>query len=271
MFTPFSMRDEDRINKNDLTKISLKFETVNEVNNRSSLRQKVLSKSSRDDCIQLSDKLYACNYEPCCSAACPRCFRCYRRWFYAEVCHLYEQYDEAYSLTIIYYDECLTSKELYKYDPKTLKDRLRQQLKRSGFKQPVIGCLEIDYHPEINRWLPHFHLLVLGDPIPVIALRRNFKKNIQVKGRTSKANRPVHVRIIKNKEKQLSYLCKSYWSRVEAYTNKQGKRQTRKVALKSKQLQLSLLVLDRMGYSGLLFLYGVRRRGSKLLKTAVSE
>lgn len=178
---------------------------------------------------------------------------------------------EAYALTVIYYDECLTSKDLYRFDPDGIKNRLRKQLERSGFKQPMIGCLEVDYHSELKKWLPHFHLLVLGDPAPVTALRRYFKKHIEIKGRTTSVNRPVHMSVIKNKEKQLSYLCKSYWTHVVAYTDEHGKRRTRKIGLKGKQLQLSLLVLDRIGYSGLLFLYSVRRHGSELVNSAVSE
>jgi len=262
---PYYMSNKDKVNANDLAKLLPDFETINEVNGRSSLRQKALSKSSRKDCGRLLDVLDGCcNSEPCGSAACPRCYREYRRWFYAEVCRLYEQYDEAHTLTIIYYDECLTSKELYKFDSKALKDRLRKQLERSGFEQPVIGCLEIDYHPEIKRWLLHFHVLVLGDPTPVKALREYFKKHIEIEGRNT-INKPVHLGVIKDKVEALSYLCKSYCSRVEAYTDELGRRQTRKIGLKDKELQLSLLVLDRMGYSGLLLLYGVRRHGSKLV------
>jgi len=259
--------------ENDIITALPNFETLSDAKTESDYRQKVLLGSGIESLRILGTKLSKCSKRyPCDTAACSVCFRYFRQWFYAQLCSLCDRYDEAYILTIVYYDEYLSNDELFNVEPKQLKQRLYQQLKRSGFKHPVTGCLEMDFHPEIARWLPHFHLLILGDSSPIGKLRQRFFSNIKpITGRSTYVNRPIYVSKLRDKGPELSYLCKSYWSRVEAYMNPRGKRCTKKYRLKPNELRLSLRVLDRIGFKGLLFMYGIRRHGFKLDKSVVSE
>ena len=150
-------------------------------------------------------------------------------------------------------------------DPKIYKQRLYQQLKRAGFNGPVIDYFDIDYHPEIGLWLPHFHFLVLDEDPPVDELKRRFySKKIFIENRSTDTNRPVVVQEVKDPAQQISYLFKSYWSRVEAY-DVRGQRRTKKYRLMPSELRLSLRVMDRVGFSGFLFLYKVRYKGNQLV------
>lgn len=173
-------------------------------------------------------------------------------------------------MTVLYSDQMMTDKEFYQFDPIKLQNRFRQQLKRSGFNNPVIGQIEFDYHSESERWLPHLHLIAMSDRDPTEVLRKRFFTKMKRENTGASVERPIHVVELKDKPEQISYICKSYCMRIDVYDDN-GKRRTRKFRLKPSQLRLSLRVYDRIGFSGLSFLYKVRQRGNKLVVNAVSE
>ena len=255
---------------NKLKKLLPKFETYAEAVKESKRRQRVLANSHRAKDRDLAAKLAMCGRKNRCkSAACPICFMEHRMDIILELVKLSKGAKKAHVLTIINY-KGLTNNELFKVDLKKYKNTLRKQLKRVGFTGVVIGSIEFDCHPEIGVWLLHYHLLVLGDKAPIEVLRERFYSNIEpIPDRSSNIYRSVFIQKLKpeleDKYKQLSYLVKSYCSRVEVYRTPKGKRRTKKYRLKPNELRLSLRVMDRVGYAGLLFLYGVRRNGSKLV------
>lgn len=254
----------------NIKKLLPRFETYAEAVEETCKRKKILAKSHRGKDKDLAAKLDRCSRKNRCkSAACSICFREFRMNKIPELVKLSNRTKKAYILTIIYY-EGLTNKELFKVNLNKYKHRLRKQLKRANFADVVIGSIEFDFHAEFGMWLPHFHLLVLGDKAPIQVLRKRFYSNIRpIPGRSSDIYRPVHIQKLKlklkDKFKQLSYLIKSYCSRIEVYRTPKGKRSTKKYGLKANELRLSLRVMDRVGYSGLLFLYGVRLHGSELI------
>ncbi|WP_147383605.1 hypothetical protein [Nitrosomonas supralitoralis] len=157
----------------------------------------------------------------------------------------------------------MTNEELEHFDPKQLKDRLRQQLTRSGFRHPVIGGLELDYHEDIGLWIPHFHLLVVDDISPLAALREKYltkeKRPTPDNPPTSYISRSMMVQILKHPPKQLSYLCKQRWQSIRAYIDiVTGKRRTKKYRLNRYAFILSLTVLDSYTFSDLMLTYKVR-------------
>lgn len=255
-----------------IEKLMPKFESKKMARKESRIRQKTLKKSQIRKAAELSIKLAECRDYPCYSPACPVCARQFRRWFYSECRHLFDQYENAYFLTLIFYGRMIDDKELMNVDLSVIKHCLRKQLDRSGFIDPVIGSLEFDYHAESGLWLPHFHLMVLGDDMPIKELRKRFYKGNQfIEGRMSKKDRPMRLDMLKDKPKQISYLYKSYWGRIEAYHDNNGNRHTRKVRLKPRQLCGSLIYQDKFTFSDFLFLYKLRRNGSGLTVSTVNE
>lgn len=247
------------------------LETHEKIRNELNFRALALSGSPTRANRKLGGELEFCGRIPCGSAACPRCFHRFRQWSFAEFRHLSEQFDPVLMMTVLFYSEMMTDKQLFAYDFQKLMNRLWRQLERSGFTCPVVGYLEFDYHAESGLWLPHFHLMVLGDePEAMKEFRRFCSKQKRVNGGAS-VSRPVHVSKLKDAGKQLSYLCKSYCSRIEAYSDQNGKRRTKKYRLKPNQLKLSLRVMDRLEFTGRLFLYGARRVGSEIRVAAVND
>ena len=241
------------------------FETITKVSNESQIRQKALIKGGhRDLAVKLAD--CAADYR-CESPACPQCVRHNRRGFYHAAAALSKQHDMANqrTVTLIYYSEALTSKELKDFDPNRLTERVRKQLTRCGFQNPVIGGLELDYHEDIGLWIPHFHLLVTNDTEPLEILREKYlakEKRPPSKGtHTTPTSRPMMVQRLKRPPKQLSYLCKQRWQSISAYIGTvkgKRKRRTDKHRLETYKFILSLIVLDSYTFSDLMILYKVR-------------
>lgn len=157
----------------------------------------------------------------------------------------------------------MTSKELKDFDPNRLTERLRKQLTRCGFLNPVIGGLELDYHEDIGLWIPHFHLLVVDDTEPLITLRKkHFKKEKRPASKgthTTPTSRAMMIQGLKHPPEQLSYLCKQRWQLIRPYEDPEtDKRKTRKLRLKGYKFILSLTVLDSYTFSDLMLLYRVR-------------
>lgn len=239
------------------------FETIEDATNESQIRQKALIKGGFRD---LAGKLADCAEDYRCeSPACPQCVRHNRRGFYHAAAVLSEQYDLANqrTVTLICYSEAMTNEELESFDPNRLTARLSKQLTRCGFENPVIGGLELDYHEDIDLWIPHFHLLVVDDISPLVTLRKkHFKKEKRPTSDnppTSYISRSMMVQELKHPPEQLSYLCKQRWQLIRPYEDPEtGKRKTRKLRLKGYKFILSLAVLDRYTFSDLMLLYRVR-------------
>lgn len=239
------------------------FETIEDAKKESQIRQKALIKGGYRD---LAGKLADCATDYRCeSPACPQCVRHNRRGFYHAATALSKQHDMANqrTVTLIYYSEALISKELKDFNPNRLTERVRKQLTRCGFNYPVIGGLELDYHEDIDLWIPHFHLLVTNDIEPLEILREKYlrkEKRPPSKGtHTTPTSRPMMVQKLKRTPKQLSYLCKQRWQSISAYIAiVAGKRRTDKHRLETYKFILSLIVLDSYTFSDLMILYKVR-------------
>jgi hypothetical protein len=251
----------------DIRKDLPKFESIKGAAVESELRQEMLLLDDMDEMAwDLSVDLANCTEENRCeSPACPKCVRNNRRGFYHAVTMLSELFMEENLriTTLVYYSRGIPTEDLMNFKPSQLKDMLRKQLDRCGFKNPVVGGLELDYHEDIDLWIPHFHLLVVDDMEPLKTLRERYLK--KEKRPPSKStyitpiSRPMLVQKLKHPPKQLSYLCKQRWQRIVPYINpKTGKRGTRKLRLKWNEFIKSLIVLDGYTFSDLMFSYGVR-------------
>lgn len=245
------------------------FETPEDCGHESQIRQKMLCKSGRSDDRALAQKLADCGpKDRCGSAACPHCCREQRRDIYDQTVTISKQFPKKnqYVVTLVLYSEAMTSMQLRELDIGRMKDRLRQQLVRSGFKNPVMGGLEFDFHEDIELWILHFHLIVLDDEEPIEKLRKYYQKEKRpsTKANVGRISRPMLVQRLENVPEQISYLCKQRPQSIRPYQDEDGVWRTRKLRLSDKRSCLVLRVLDRVGFNGLLFLYKSRQVGGEV-------
>ena len=244
------------------------FETIADADKESQIRQTALFKRGLVNRVynDLAEKLFEGGGDDyhCMSPACPRCVRVNRQGFYHAATTLSNQYDEANQrlITLVYYSDVMTTKQLMGFDYTRIEQRLYKQLERCGFKHPVIGGLELDFNEDIKRWVPHFHLLAVNDVEAIEKLRGYFKKEKRsmssVDPFAQYISRPMLVQRLKNPSKQISYLCKQRWQSIHAYRDKDGKRRTSKRRLDERRFPQSLRLLDQFSFSDLLFLYKAR-------------
>ncbi|MBC3382027.1 hypothetical protein H8I69_23205 [Serratia fonticola] len=253
-----------------------KLETVKEVRAERLIREKALQKRQDKIYQALFKKLWECEPRyPCFSAACPECFRRHRLIMIWEVMKLCKKRKKWRGLTLIFYQDAINGDELLEWRPDTLKARLRRWLKESGFEGMIIGGFEMDFHMDIQKWMPHFHLIIPNDKEAIKKLRIKMKNKRNMNTREGVVNRPMLSSKLKVPKRQISYRFKAIWWRVESIQhndiylldNKERKRRrwTRKYRLLSKQHTDSLIMLDTIGMAGLTFMYKVRRYGDHLL------
>ncbi|HAU4929253.1 hypothetical protein [Aeromonas hydrophila] len=249
-----------------------KFETEEECYKEKQLRVNTLSRSELIKARRLAEKLSDCDdEEPCFSFSCPVCVREFRIKKISQLALLCEDYQAWKFVTIIYYDRMTST--LGELSIQRLIGRLRKQLKRSGISDVLIGFFEVDYHPEYQRWMPHFHLLVRCDSTRNITwrkLRDCFNKCGKSNDVDIEVRRPTLVKRLKNPLGLISYICKIKWMRVESYYV-EGERMTRKLRLKKVNFVHSLLTLDSLKLSDIEFMHGIRQHGATLRESVLGK
>jgi hypothetical protein len=263
-----------KINEQNDIRLMKGFETFRSAKIERNKRVYTLWRSKNEEDQLLGERLSECRQgHRCLSTACPICFRQLRRWWLAEAKHIFDSFSGGRVATVIFYSAAMTDDQLDIFDPTKLHNRLRKQLNRSGFKLPVIGSLELDYHVEDELWHPHYHLLIFDVKADVEKIRKvlNGSTNKMPKAYidrvpSNKVYRPLLVQKIKNSRRQLSYLFKSYSKHITAWYAS-GKRKTRSTRLRVSQERLVLRFKDRVGFKGLMFLYKARQVGNQLVAT----
>lgn len=253
-----------------------KFETVVKIRAEKCFRVKSLQKCQGKVYQDLFKKLKDCHPSyPCGSAACPECFRKHRLEMIGEVLRLCKKNKKWRSITLIFYQDAFYDNQLLKWHPDTLIARLRRWLNECGFSGMVIGGFEMDYHIDIKKWMPHFHLIIPNDKqaIKRLRIRMKNKKNMNTRGNV--INRPMLVSKLKAPLRQVSYRFKAIWWRVESIQyddyyiqgskERKRKRWTKKYRLLRNQYVDSLIKLDSIGITGLTFMYKVRKYGDHLI------
>ncbi len=249
-----------------------KFESAHDAFDENKVRIRALSNSDKKQGKLLAEKLFGCNPdEPCHSFACAECVRRFRVKKINQLVCFCEDYQKWNVVTIIYYDEMVSS--LFRLNIQKLKDRLRKQLNRSGVADVVIGCFEADYHPEYKAWMPHFHLLVkseVADSFEWKCFRKNHSKRQKNEKRKIKRKRSVLFQIVQDPSKQIAYVYKVMWQKVDAFYCDEH-RYTKKYRLTREHFIHSLLKLDNLRLSDLEFMYRARQYGSTLKERVRDE
>lgn len=228
-------------------------------------RHHYLANSESKKAQKLADKLVGCdigNY--CQSAACPICCHINKTSMTKDIMNKLDEFNDLRFVTLVFLCDSLDEIELLKYDINKLNNKLYKKLKRIGYNGIALGSLEADFHSDSKRWMPHFHLLMEYDVEAFIKLRNFMKRPKNMNARDGVKNRPMHVGLLRNPEKQITYIFKTQWKRIELYQGSDGQRRTKDYRLRKKQFIQSLIKLDRIGLSGLSFMYGITRSKSGL-------
>ncbi len=206
-------------------------------------------------------KLKSCTAESLCgSAACPHCFRLHRLRKLAELEGLRKKKQTYRVVTLIYYDAMLEQDELSAWDYNRFKDRVYKMIRRAGFVGKIVGGFELDFHVDTQHWMPHLHLLVPNEGLPLQALRKAMRKDKNMRTRPGIVSRPVLVQELENFDKQVTYCFKGMWQELRSYEDREGDRRTRKHRLPPALLAQALCKQDEIGFTGLTFTAGVRKR-----------
>ncbi|GJA17015.1 hypothetical protein [Aeromonas caviae] len=206
-------------------------------------------------------KLKSCTADSLCgSAACPQCFRLHRLRKLAELEGLRKKKQTYRVVTLIYYDAMLEQDELLAWNYSRFKERVRKMIRRAGFVGKIVGGFELDFHVDTQRWMPHLHLLVPNEKPPLKALRRAITRDKNMRTRPGIVSRPVLVQELENFDKQVTYCFKGMWQELRSYKDVEGDRRTRKHRLSPVLLAQALCKQDEIGFTGLTFTAGVRKR-----------
>lgn len=205
---------------------------------------------------QLIETLRSCYpTEPCCSPSCHVC----KRELRLKLIPYVQEYFSGGNLmivTIIDYNY-LNDDDLKYFDINKYQINFYHRIRNIGINSQIIGCFELDYHKDINAWLPHYHLIVPDEEKTIECLRivaHNINRNSV---RNGVKKRPILVQKLNDPVKQISYLFKFMPQMVTSYMYK-GKRYTRKISLKGKQKVIALVKFDHFSFNNLIFKYGIR-------------
>lgn len=258
------------------------FETPEQARKERAFRIASLSTYTGARYKALCAKLTECHPKyPCNSSACPECRREYRLQMTREILSLCSKTHKWRNVTLIFYQDAFTDAEAPTWSPDALIARLRRWLKECGFRYMVIGGFEMDYHSDIGLWLPHFHLITFNEEEALNNLRSRMKNKRNMSIRKNVISRPMFNTGINEPEKQITYLFKAIWWRLESYKEHRPivskkkkikpKRRTKKFRLRQKQHAYSLVMMDELGTRTLTFMYKVRCYGYHLLMSKESN
>lgn len=233
---------------------SIRSTIENKENELKFLRKKSLPYSGIR--YKLLSKLINCYPDTRCIS--PSCHVCKRELRLKLIPYIQKYYKGKNSLIVSIIDyNYLTDDDLKYFNIEKYKNNFYHRIRNIGINSPIIGCFELDYHQDINAWLPHFHLIT-SDNTKTIECLRSIARNINKHSiRKGVRKRPILVQKLNDPIKQISYLFKFMPQMVTSYVY-EGKRYTRKISLKGKQKVIALVKFDRFGFNNLIFKYGIR-------------
>lgn len=190
----------------------------------------------------------------CTGPVCPYKSRRFRGWSYvqtAAIRHSRPGPHKIYTVLLRF----VPAGDLDRIEPRSVKDQLRILLSRCGFNGSIIvGGLEAGYDFQRAGWHLHFHLGVFG---ATIEARRELSNRLKRRGQ-----RALKVQSLRDPARQLSYLIK--FLTLHRPGAQFGKHRKRAVPMPQPALRELLAWWQRHEFQDFLFLYGCRRRGSRI-------
>ncbi|EMO1382686.1 TPA: hypothetical protein NDT34_003956 [Citrobacter freundii] len=255
-----------------ISKAMPRFETIDQTLAENVIRVKALRsfgmRKAHEECIHLANTLEECvPEEPCGSMACSLCQRNRRLRFVQKWGPYIKTHQEDYvAVTLIFYADKHSASELSDWEYSKFKQRVLKVMQRIGFKSPIIGGFEMDYHnlthdKKQSHWLPHLHLLMPNEPEKLEMLRQYMLRKKNHLAREGKRNRPMRIDVIKNVELQMSYCITGIWMEYLWFINADNKlkksmnpRRIKSACVYAK----SLVKLDRLSDGMLTFAVNVQ-------------
>lgn len=211
----------------------------------------------------------------CASASCPVCLRRMRRLLAGSGMELLEVLGWRPGLGV---SACLVPGirfevgQLHTFDMERENERLRARLARSALaNHPLFGGWDfsLNEHSE-GAWRPFWqpHLYLLMPTVEHAEGARGALKLMFPAGET--APRPVRLRVLTDPVKAITYSYKPFFQRRVSYLDQDGHLDNRDLPLRPEQERELRLFLDRVGFTGRLFLRNIRRRGDRLVPDPVA-
>jgi hypothetical protein len=192
----------------------------------------------------------------CCLVICAVCSRRYRFRLIRQLLAIAKSFDGQHEIATVHL-ATFPAGMLADADIKLALDRLRKRLERSGFDRSLlVGGTEVNWDSADRSWILHAHLLAIGvPPLAWVKLRNAL--------RGSGTKFPVKVQLLRNPERQISYLTK-----FNTYFRPQSRGgAARAPAVPLPPDRLAELAAWWSGYThdDFTFLFGARRRGGQIV------
>ncbi len=244
-----------------------RFETVRKAVEENYIRISMLKSVGGEQNIALAERIDDCieGRKRCNSLACKLCNREYRLMRVNDLVLKLRRSKIRkgwWVITIVDYSRAFSHEELDSFDVGKVKERISRFLSRCGFKGPILGCFEIDFHQSCGVWLPHFHVICpkTDDNIRAAEILKTRLTRRKVKHiREGVEPRPYKFQKLKNPYRQISYIHKLVYSTIfhyESYIT--GTTRSVKIRPEAEMYCDSLRWADRIGRMGVLFRYGER-------------
>ncbi|PHI32015.1 Uncharacterised protein [Budvicia aquatica] len=226
--------------------------------------------ASQERYIRLAQKLKDCrNDAPCNSLPCAHCLREYgltqlaKRQDFAEDTQGYTAVTLTFNQTK--YDSLWSTSRVDEVSRQVsiLKQRVSRTLKRLGYQGPIIGTFMLVRHAfsskrSRNYWLIQLRLLLPRDNTRLKLLKKHMARG---KGQYIEEvifNEPIFCSHAKDQAKLLGRVLDLMWYEVACTLSKEGNRllKEKPTPLSNKRLANSLVLLDLLGKSTMIFHYG---------------
>ncbi|EGR3369495.1 hypothetical protein M5103_000537 [Vibrio alginolyticus] len=252
-----------------------KFETINEAIDQTWKSIEILERA-REKFVEnqiLARRLKRCvqEKERCNSLACNYCRRRFRiRKVNPLAARIVGKEHLWGFVTYIGYQFAFPKEELEDFNYQKFKNSLSHTLRRAGFKGPIFGNVEIDYHPYgEDKMLPHVHFLMLLNEANISGystLQMNLNHKI-VKGKLKhikpkRKPKPLHMKAVNSPYGVISYMNKIAMYKVPDFKIKGTKsryRTGKKQRLPDELYCDSLHLLDSISEENVEFIFGIRR------------
>jgi hypothetical protein len=235
---------------------SKRFETRADAS-AESLRSEAILKSAGGASLA---QQYLCEcragYYHCENTYCPICARDSRRWFIAEVLRVvHRRSGNATSATAL----LAASSNIEELNPSEHRHSIRKKLGRAGLGTAhCVGGFEIVYRARDKCWVLHINLLILGGNKSAVA-------KLGAAFATTEFDRPCQCVPLRNVVKQISYLLK--FSTYHRPFRQTGSKKSPAKPLNGREHVALVNWFARYRFSDMMFLYGLRREGDRLVTT----
>ncbi len=233
-----------------------RFETESDADEERWIRVEILDKGSSKD-RHLAKLMDACSpNSPCNLGSCPNCMCPTRIYRIGQTLRVFSVFNRVIPITLFFEMDNVPFGDLDTFSWDTIKDRLRQQLRRKlGKRAVVMGGLEVSADYTRKLWTPHAHLFVANCSHEKIEALRELYEPDTDKSRKMKKMRKVKR---KNRPFQMSYAHK--FMALYRPFKQRGKKRPKAVRLPIREHNEHMHYLASIRPLDSLFVYNITRK-----------